>query len=384
MKRALFGLAVLVALVAAAAWLRRPVPAASPDVRIELLPEPSDPGFARALLPREFVLPRDHGPHFEFQTEWWYYTGNLAAADGRRFGFQLTFFRRGLLPGPPPADGTLSSNQIYFAHFALTDVAAGRHRFFERFARGAGGLAGASGEPFGVFLEDWSATGLVPDGSTLQLSAREQDVQLDLRLEAKKPLVTHGQRGLSSKSAEPGNASYYVGYTRLLAQGWLAAGGAPVEVSGEAWFDHEWSTSALGAGAVGWDWFSLQLDDGRELMFFQIRRTDGTLEPVSGGTLVARDGSSRRLGLNDLRVDVLSTWQSPATGARYPASWRLSVPGEALTLELRALLPDQELRASFTYWEGAVEVSGSAAGRPLTGQGYVELTGYTRSMQGVF
>jgi predicted secreted hydrolase len=384
MKRAILFLAVLVALAAAAWRLRAPAPATGPAVQIELLPEAGDPGFARALAPREFVLPRDHGPHFEFQTEWWYYTGNLAAADGRRFGFQLTFFRRGLTPGPPATDDTLRSNQVYFAHFAVTDVAAGRHRFFERFARGAGGLAGASSEPFEVFLEDWSANGLSADGSTLRLRARDEDVQLDLRLQARKPLVTHGDRGLSLKSAALGNASFYVGYTRLAAQGTLAVGAGPAEVTGEAWFDHEWSTSALGAGAVGWDWFSLQLDDGRELMFFQIRRADGALEPVSGGTLVARDGSSRRLGLHDLRVEVLSTWQSPATGARYPAGWRLSLPGEALVLELAPLVADQELRASFTYWEGAVEVSGSAGGRPIGGRGYVELTGYARSMQGVF
>ncbi len=264
-------------------------------------------------------------------------------------------------------------------------MAAGQHRFAERFARGAGGLAGATGQPFRVWLEDWQAEATNAEGSALRLVARDGDLSLDLRLEAGKPLVAHGDRGLSPKSAEPGNASYYVGYTRLSARGAVATeDAAPVEVQGQAWFDHEWSTSALGAGALGWDWFSLQTDDGRELMYFQIRREDGSLEPASGGTLVEPDGSTRRIASSDLRLQVTRRWTSPETGATYPAGWRLALPAERLELEIEPWVDGQELHASFTYWEGAVRVTGRRDGQPLQGQGYVELTGYRKSMQGVF
>jgi len=375
-----------------------PSPSASPPSlagpRLELGPGPDLSHFARATDVRPFTLPTDHGPHFEYQTEWWYYTGNVTAADGRHFGFQLTFFRRGLAPGPPPEGLGLASNQVYFAHFAITDVAAGRHTATERFSRGAGGLAGAAAEPFAVWLEDWRADSLNADGSTVRLNAHDaaSGLSLDLELKATKPLVAHGDRGLSPKSDDHRNASYYVGYTRMAARGRIGA----VEVSGQGWFDHEWSTSALGSGAVGWDWFSLQLADGRELMYFQIRREDGSVEPVSGGTLVEGNGRSRRLARDDVRVEVLRRWTSPETGATYPSRWRMVVPAEGLDLLIEPWLEAQEMRTSFLYWEGAVRVSKASAqgsdpdgrGRParprVASQGYVELTGHAASMQGVF
>ena len=386
-----------VALGLAAALLGRPAgpshDAAGPSLLapggglLELEPAAEHEAFARALGPRTFRLPEDHGPHFEYQTEWWYYTGNLGAADGARYGFQLTFFRRGLTPGPPPNGPGLATNQVYFAHFAITDVAGGRHLAAERFARGAGGLAGATADPFVVWLENWRADAASSaDGSRLRLSADDAatGLFLDLALEARKPLAAHGDRGLSPKSGEAGNASYYVGYTRLAARGTVGVGERQVEVAGDAWFDHEWSTSALGAGAVGWDWFSLQLGDGRELMYFRIRRGDGGVEDASSGTLVLADGRTRRLARDDVSVTVLGRWTSASTGATYPARWRLSVPGEELELLVEPRIADQEMRTSFQYWEGAVAVSGTAHGRPVGGQGYVELTGYGRSMQGVF
>jgi predicted secreted hydrolase len=417
--RATLALAALAVLVALAATLPPPVRTSRRDAgsgpRLELGPGPDLSSFARATAVRPFVLPLDHGPHFGFQTEWWYYTGNLAAADGRRFGFQLTFFRRGLSPGPPPDGPGLASNQVYFAHLAITDVAAGRHVAVERFSRGAGGLAAATGEPFAVWLEDWNVSaangtaGADPksrDGSAVRLVARDaaSGISLDLELRSTKPLVAHGDRGLSAKSEEPGNASYYVGYTRLSASGRLGSPGfasgsarSDLEVTGEAWFDHEWSTSALGRGAVGWDWFSLQLDDAREVMLFRLRREDGGTEAVSGGTLVEPDGRTRRLARDDVRIEVLRRWRSPETGATYPSRWRLAVPSEGLDLLVEPWLESQEMRTSFLYWEGAVRVSGAAAapgsepdgrgraaGSRATGQGYVELTGYAASMQGVF
>ena len=354
--------------------------------RLELGPAPAAQGFSRAEAPRAFRLPEDHGPHFEYQTEWWYYTGNLASADGSRYGFQLTFFRRGLTPGSPPDGPGLATNQVYFAHFAITDVAGRRHVAAERFARGAAGLAGATGRPFAVWLEGWRAEAASDDGDRVRVSAGDARVglSLDLVLESRKPLVAHGDRGLSAKSGERGNASYYVGYTRLAARGTIGLGEGQAEVEGEAWFDHEWSTSALGAGAVGWDWFSLQLGDGRELMYFRIRRDDGAVEEASSGTLVFPDGRTRRLARNDVAVTVLGRWTSPGSGVVYPSRWRLGVPSERLEIVVEPRLPDQEMRTSFVYWEGAVTVAGTAEGRPVTGQGYVELTGYGASMQGVF
>jgi predicted secreted hydrolase len=379
-------LAVALALAAALAPRSPGAPSRRAGERehLQLGPGPDTSGFARVTEPRPFTLPRDHGPHFEYQTEWWYFTGNLSAADGRHFGFQLTFFRRGLTPGPPPDGPGLSSNQVYFAHFAITDVAAGRHVAAERFSRGAGGLAGATGEPFAVWLESWKADGLNRDGSSVRLSASdpETSLSLDLELGATKPLVAHGNRGLSPKSEEPGNASYYVGHTRMTARGRLGLT-ADAAVAGEAWFDHEWSTSALGPGAVGWDWFSLQLDDGRELMLFRIRREDGTVEAVSGGTLVDRDGRTRRLLRDDFSIDVLDRWTSPQSGGRYPSRWRLRVPSAEIDVLVEPWLADQEMRTSFVYWEGAVRVAGRSGGKPCSGQGYVELTGYARSMRGL-
>jgi predicted secreted hydrolase len=351
---------------------------------LRLAAEPSPPVFARATSTRLFHLPADHGPHFEYQTEWWYYTGNLTDPGGRHFGYQLTFFRRGLSPGPPPAGPGLATNQIYFAHLAITDSAAGRHAFAERWSRGAGDLAGAVGEPFAVWLEGWRVESRDRDGSSLHLEAREGALALDLELAATRPLVAHGDRGLSPKSDEPGNASYYVGYTRLRTRGRITTASGTFEVTGASWFDHEWSTSALGKGAVGWDWFSLQTSDERELMFFRIRREDGSFEPVSGGTLVEPDGRTRRLALADVRIEVEDRWTSPDTGASYPSRWKLEVPSAGLELRLVPWVSGQELRTSFTYWEGAVRVEGTSAGKAVVGNGYVEMTGYAKTMQGVF
>jgi predicted secreted hydrolase len=378
-------LVLALALGAAWSWLRaHPKPAADPSPTMELAPAAPRAAFARATTARDMQLPRDHGPHFEYETEWWYYTGNLAAEDGRLFGFQLTFFRRGLSPGAPPAGPGLSTNQVYFAHLALTDVAARRHVFFERWSRGAAGLAGATGGPFRVWLEDWRADGVSADGSSVRIRANDGVFGVDLDLTATKPLVRHGERGLSAKSAEAGNASYYVGYTRMIAGGRVSAGGPPLAARGTAWFDHEWSTSALGPGAIGWDWFSLQLSDERELMFFQIRREDGTVEPVSGGTLVEPDGRTRRLGASMVRVDVLDRWTSPESGAVYPVRWRIVSVEAGLDLEVDRRLDTQELRTSFTYWEGAASLRGTSLGRAVLGSGYVEMTGYAASMRGVF
>lgn len=375
---------LLVALAGGIAWwlTRGPAPASSKGTLGVLAA--TEPAFARALAPRAFHFPEDHGPHSEYQTEWWYYTGNLETEQGRHFGYQLTFFRRGLDPQTEPRNADLATREIYFAHFAISDVQGQAHTFAERFSRGAGGLAGASGNPYRVWLEDWSVEALSADGSSVRLLASDGAWRLDLQLQATKPIVAQGDAGLSAKSDQPGNASYYLSYTRMQTKGMLEQNGSGIAVAGESWFDHEWSTSALGPRAVGWDWFSLQLSDGRDLMLFRIRNSDGTSDPVSGGTLVEVDGTVQHIRWSDVTMEELGHWRSPANGASYPSQWRLKLLSEGIDLNLAPWLSDQEMRVSFPYWEGAVRITGSIGGREISGNGYVELTGYARSMQGVF
>ena len=333
-------------------------------------------GFARAQVPRAFSFPADHGPHPEYRTEWWYYTGNLDTAGGRHFGFQLTFFRRALASRPVARGSEWGATQVYVAHFAVTDVAGGRFYAGDRVSRGAMGLAGAALAPFRVWLEEWSAEGRGRAAVPMRLVAVDADVAIDLTLESAKPPVSHGDRGLSQKGAAPGNASYYYSLSRMPTSGTIRIGAETWEVRGLSWMDREWSTSALDRDQVGWDWFALQLSDGREVMVYQLRRRDGSVDPVSRGTLVRADGSTRSLAPEVLQIDVLGHWASPRDGTRYPSRWRFRVPSEQLDLEIAPYLADQELDVAVRYWEGAVRVRGIGSGVAVAGSGYVELTGY--------
>ncbi|HEY7436968.1 MAG TPA: lipocalin-like domain-containing protein [Methylomirabilota bacterium] len=336
-------------------------------------------GFARATAPRPFSFPADLGPHPEFRTEWWYYTGNLETAAGRHFGFQLTFFRTALAPPAPRVAERASAwaaSQLYLAHFAVTDTAGRRFHAWSRLGREALGLAGARPAPFRVWLEDWSAESAAPGGLPVRLRAAEGDVAIDLVLASEKPVALQGDRGLSRKGPEPGNASYYYSRSRMSARGTVSAGGEPLPVTGLAWMDREWSTSALGADLVGWDWLALQLDDGRDVMVYRLRRRDGSADAHSAGALIAADGATRPLAAADVTLAVLDRWASPRSRVRYPSRWRLAIPGAALSLEITPRLADQELIVGTRYWEGAVRVEGTADGRPIGGRGYVELVGY--------
>ena len=339
-------------------------------------------GFARATAPRRFSFPADLGPHPEFRTEWWYYTGNLETAAGRHFGFQLTFFRTALAPpgvaarAPARAPSAWSSRQLYLAHFALTDTAGRRFHAWSRLDREALGLAGARAAPFRVWLTDWSAESEAVDGRPVRLRAAEGDVAIDLVLASDKPVALQGDRGLSRKGPEPDNASFYYSLSRMSARGTVRAGGELLAVSGLAWMDREWSTSALGPDLVGWDWLALQLDDGRDVMVYRLRRRDGAADPHSAGALIAADGVTRTLTPDEVTLDALDHWTSPRSRVRYPSRWRLAIPGAALSLEITPRLADQELIVGTRYWEGAVLVQGTAAGRPIAGRGYVELVGY--------
>lgn len=339
-------------------------------------------GYARALEPRPFDFPADHGPHPEFRSEWWYLTGNLTGPDGRDFGFQLTIFRSALAPGAPGTESAWGTNQAYMAHFTVTDVTGRRFLVHERFARGAAGLAGARTEPLRVWLEDWVLEAARDGTFPLRLHARDEGVQLSLELAPAKPVVLQGDEGLSRKGAEPGNASYYYSLTRLLAEGELRLGSETLAVSGSAWLDREWSTSALAEGQVGWDWFALQLSDGWDLMIYRLREADGGAAPQSAGVLV--DPMGEKLPLtwgDDILVDATGTWSSPIDGTAYPSGWRIRVPERGWDLRVDPRIPDQELDVSFRYWEGAVAVLGTGEREePVTGRGYVELTGYAGEM----
>ncbi|MDH3423685.1 MAG: carotenoid 1,2-hydratase [Gemmatimonadota bacterium] len=343
---------------------------------VETLAGTDTVGYARALEPRAFDFPVDHGPHPAFRTEWWYVTGNLTSEAGREFGFQFTIFRNALSPTAPESPSAWATNQAYMGHFTVTDVEGRRFYAYERFARGAVGLAGAQAEPLRVWLEDWTLEAAAPQAFPLRLEARDDDVALRLDLAAGKPSVLQGDRGLSQKGPEPGNASYYYAHTRLPASGTLAVGGDTLRVTGTAWLDREWSTSALSEGQVGWDWFALQLDDGRDLMFYRLRRADGAADPWSRGSLIGADGGRRALTGADVRLEAGDRWRSPETKASYPLWWRLQIPSEGIDLRVSPRLENQEWRASVLYWEGAVEAVGTSAGRPVTGLGYLELTGY--------
>jgi predicted secreted hydrolase len=290
----------------------------------------------------------------------------------------LTFFRTALAPTIAPRQSAWATRDVYMAHLALTDVDGARFRARDRWGRGALDLAGSAGEPLHVWIGDWSAAA-APGGWPVRLRAGDGELGLDLALLPGKPPVLHGDQGLSRKSAEPGNASYYYSLTRMPVSGTVWAGGAAFPVDGLAWMDREWSTSALGADLVGWDWFALQLDDGRELMLYRLRQRDGGVASTSQGTLVARDGTTRALERDAVEVEVLDRWTSPRDGTRYPIRWRLRVPIAGLDLVVTPLLLDQELDVAVRYWEGAVRVEGQAEGRPVGGGGYVELVGYARA-----
>ncbi len=382
-----FGLlAGLVALLAVAVWIVVDGVGDGPDARThvraglsaaEALAGSDTAGFARAMAPRPFEFPRDHGPHPDYRTEWWYLTGNLESDGGRPFGFQLTFFRSALSPTAPDRPSAWNTNQLWMAHFALTDIEAGSHIVGERFARGAAGLAGGQAEPFRVWLHDWEIRGLDDSGAfPMVLEVEQEGVELRLELDEGKGPVPQGIDGWSQKGPEPGNASYYLSWTRMPTRGHVTIGGDRHTLRGNAWMDREWSTSALGEANTGWDWFSLQLDDGREVMFFELRRDDGEPDPMNHGSLVGVDGEARRLGAGDVTLEVLDRWESPVDGALYPARWRMQIPDEELDLTITPRVADQEMVVSFRYWEGAVTVDGTSGSGPVGGLGYVELTGY--------
>jgi predicted secreted hydrolase len=339
--------------------------------------------FARAIEPYDWDFPEDFGAHPEFLTEWWYYTGNLATADGRRFGYQFTIFRRAITAEDITTNSEWRSNQIYLAHFTVSDIA--NEQFFnaQRLSRGGAGLAGASTDPrYRVWLEDWQIQAQNDDASLISIQATTDEFGINLSLEQMKPPALQGDNGLSAKSEEEGNASYYYSLSRLITNGEITIGDEVFTVEGFTWKDHEFSTNALGNNAQGWDWFGLIFDNDTELMIGQIRMLDESLEPTFGGLIIYPDGSTEYLSAGSFTIEATDTWTSPHTGAEYPSGWQMTVTTSRGTINFTVtpLMRDQELAdTNPAYWEGAVRIEGD-----VTGYGYAELTGYADSMQNRF
>ena len=341
----------------------------------------SNQSFRMATPGYLYQFPRDHGSHDEFRTEWWYYTGHLKATNGRRFGFQLTFFRRGIDPHSIhtfPSQWTI--RHLYLAHVSLSDLDGGRFHFGEKISREGLGKAGSESGHLHVWIDQWSAQAQEDQPTAHRLQAVHDNFSIDLMVSPLKPPTVHGHDGLSRKGDETGQASHYYSLTRLATQGRISLNNETFQVEGMSWMDHEFTSADLGQEVVGWDWFSLQLSDERDLMLYQLRRGDGSPDGASSGTIIEADGKATFLSPAEFTIKPLSSWISPTSNARYPSRWRLTCPSLHLDVEVTPLLADQELvtrrSTQVTYWEGAVQVRGTAGSPTLTGQGYVELTGY--------
>jgi predicted secreted hydrolase len=346
----------------------------------------SKPAWRNAAPGRVLRLPADHVSHPEYRLEWWYYTGNLDAADGRRFGYQLTFFRVGVDPAPANPS-RWAVRDLYMAHFAVTDVSAGRHRAVEKLSRPAPGWAGARSDRYHVWIDNWSVR---QEGARHRLSAvsAAPPFMIDLTLEEGKPPLFHGDRGYSQKGSTPGNASHYYSLARMQTRGTIGVDGTRFEVAGASWMDHEFGTSFLEKTQVGWDWFAIQLDDRTDLMIYRLRGRDGSIDLHSSGTLVRSDGHTTPLDPSLFALAPGRRWKSTTSGASYPVEWHIDVPGSGLTLQVTPVVDAQELHAGLqtgiAYWEGAVDVSGTHDGKRVTGRGYVEMTGYSGRSMGEF
>ena len=351
--------------------------------------------YQLALPGRRLTFPADHYSHSDFKTEWWYYTGHLETKSGTRYGYQVTFFRFGLRDRQTGGKQAPLFQELYLAHFALSDIGAKKFTVRERInrglagnagvrglagnagARGYGDTAGAATDRFRVWNEDWKVEG---DEKNHVIHVNDRGTQLRLGLRSLKAPVLHGQNGLSQKGEGEGRASYYYSLTRMQTEGELTVNGKNEKVRGLTWMDHEFGSNQLREDQIGWDWFSIQLDNQSELMLYLMRRKDGSVDPYSSGTLVRADGASKNLALKDYRIEVLQRWKSPASGATYPMKWKMTIPSEATELEITPVFPEQELITNrstrVTYWEGAAQVTGKVGNKPVRGQAYVEMTGY--------
>jgi len=344
--------------------------------------QPGPRQFKTALPGYGYEFPRDYFNHPDYQTEWWYYTGNLHGSDGHRFGFELTFFRQGVSRDPAKSS-SWDIRDLYLAHFAVSDLDGKTFLHAERTNRAGPGIAGADATLQRVWNGNWSVSW---KGGEENLTAIANQFAIRLSLQSQKAPVIHGEHGVSQKSAGTGLASHYFSETRLKTAGTIQIALAKYEVSGLAWMDHEFFTKQLEARQAGWDWLSLQLEDNTELMLFRIRRADGTVDPFSAGTFVDARGQARHLTSAEFRLEPgADSWTSSVTAARYPIAWNISVPSLGIDLQASTQLPSQELTGNSklvpNYWEGAILLTGKKHHEALRGSGYLEMTGYDRPVE---
>ena len=349
---------------------------AIPNSQFEIRNSNSPTGWRAATEGFQFSFPRDHASHPDYRVEWWYYTGNLETKEGRRFGYQLTFFRTGVVR-EPDNPSRWAVRDLFLAHFAISDIDQQSFRYFERINRSGIGWAGADTAGYRVWNEEWEAK---LDGRDHLLTAADPEFSIELRLAPQKGEIIQGVNSISQKGPSEGNASHYYSMTRLNTTGNITVKGELFQVTGLSWMDHEFGSSFLEEHQVGWDWLSIQLNDGRELMLFQIRREDGSIDPRSSGTIIDADGRGTHIQFGEFSLAPGEPWRSASSGATYPTEWLVELPGQKIQLRVRAALKDQELRTTestaVTYWEGSIAVEGTAADTRVRGQGYLEMTGY--------
>lgn len=339
-------------------------------------------GFLKALEKIKFEFPKDHGLHKGFQTEWWYFTGNLKTDDNKLFGYQFTIFRSQLKPKKEKRNASFASNAVYMAHLALTDAENNKFYYFDKFSRENEENTFVKLNPFIAKIDQWKVFENDNDFQKLEnlkIIAKEKNIELDLDLKIVKPFVFQGDEGLSQKGKGIGNASYYYSATRISTKGKIKINKNKYIVSGNSWLDREWSTSALSQNQEGWDWFSIQLDDFSEIMIYNLRQKSGQKDPLSKGVIVFENGNYKKLDSDDFIIEVKDKWKSPRGGI-YPSKWNILIPEYKIELELKPLIKDQELDFFIRYFEGAVKVLGFKNGNKISGTGYVELTGYAEDL----
>jgi predicted secreted hydrolase len=338
------------------------------------------PDFAQVLEPRAWLFPRDHGRHDGYKTEWWYFTGNLRDKTGRRFGYQLTFFRTAVAPNPTTRPSPWAMRDLYFAHAAISDPADNRFLFKDRMQRGRAGLAESSDQTMDVFLLDWSAK-LDARGNS-HLIASEPGFGIDLIAGRGVGPVLQGPGGVNKKGRNPGQASYYYSQPLMPTTGSLTIDSQTFQVQGQTWMDHEFSSNALSSDQVGWDWLALSMNDHSSLMIYRLRNRAGGTDFLSG-TLIAPDGKPKYLGALDITFNGEQAWTSPQTGAVYPQVWHVAVPGRE-PLVVRTVMTGQELitrnSTNVNYFEGMVDATNE--GGKTAGEGYLEMTGHSAPLTG--
>ncbi len=375
---------VVVALVLIAAWAQSWLddlipptaePAPGSDV-IDFLTGEGGGEWSAVTRGRVLEFPRDHGEHPDYRQEWWYYTGNLRTPGGRRFGFQLTFFRFGHGAFDAYEGSAWRNEHSWMAHFAVSDVENGTLHAWQDYARGALSLAGATAQPFRVWVNGWSVSGVADGrgGLDVTVDARVDETRIRLRLRGDAPPLLQGDHGFSEKDANGKTASYYYSLPNLEASGSLVLGGERFDVAGRAWMDREWSTEVLSKEQLGWDWFALRLARGDILMLFQVRGDAGRHFRYAVHVDIA--GRARYFGSDAITMTPSSWWQSEASGSRFPVGWQLAIAPAAIDLRVRAAFDAQALNLDFSYWEGVVDVAGSVDNERVRGEGYMELTGY--------